>query len=427
MAKPSIFVNFGLLKRNENFRAIFIARLLSVLALGMLAVGVPVQIQAMTGSTLQVGIAVALDGAGMFVGLLLGGVLADRLDRRRLILFARTTCGLGFAALSYNAFLAAPSLAALYILAVWDGFFGALGMTALMAAIPALVGRENLATAGALSMLTVRLGAIVSPAVGGVVIVAYGVEWNYAIAAIGTLITLIPLFSLPGMRPEPQEPEHPLRSLATGIHFVFSHKIVCSVVIVGALISVISAVRVLFPALAETAYHAGPAAIGLMYSAVPLGAMIGAFTSGWVTHVARPGMLLLGCAIGAFLAIAALGVVGWLPLALIALACYGYLSAMASLLQYTLVQSHTPDRLLGRVNSVWTTQDVTGDSIGALGLGVLGRMLTPALSVLAFGGVAALCGVGIALCVGPLRKAVMGAPSLHEEPEPAETPQATSS
>lgn len=415
MAKPSVFVNFGLLRRNANFRAIFIARLLSVLALGMLAVGVPVQIQAMTGSTLQVGFAVALDGAGMFIGLLLGGVLADRYDRRRLILFARATCGLGFFALSYNAFTAEPSLVALYLLAAWDGFFGALGMTALMAAIPALVGRENLATAGALSMLTVRLGAIISPALGGVIIVAYGVEWNYAIAALGTLITLAPLFSLPVMRPEIQQPEHPLRALAAGIRFVFNHKVICSVVIIGALLSIIGAVRVLFPALAESAYHAGPAAVGLMYSAVPLGAMIGAFTSGWMAQVVRPGLWLLGSAIGAFLAIAALGVIGWLPLALAALVCYGYLSAIASLLQYTLVQSHTPDALLGRVNSVWTAQDVTGDAMGALGLGAIGRMLTPALSVLSLGGIAALCGVGIAFCVGTLRRATPGEPALQED------------
>lgn len=67
--------------------------MLSVFALGMLAVGVPVQVQQMTGSTLQVGVAVMIEGVGTFVGLLWGGVLADRFDRRKLILFARSTCG----------------------------------------------------------------------------------------------------------------------------------------------------------------------------------------------------------------------------------------------------------------------------------------------------------------------------------------------
>ena len=110
MAKPSILLDFSLLKNNAHFRAIFCARMLSVFALGMLAVGVPIQIQAMTGSTLQVGVAVTLDGVGIFIGLMLGGILADRLDRRKLILFARGTCGIGFVFLSLNAFSTSPSL-----------------------------------------------------------------------------------------------------------------------------------------------------------------------------------------------------------------------------------------------------------------------------------------------------------------------------
>lgn len=72
MAKSPILLDFSLLKNNANFRAVFFARLISILGLGMLTVAVPVQIQQMTGSTLQVGLAVTLDGAGMFIGLLLG-------------------------------------------------------------------------------------------------------------------------------------------------------------------------------------------------------------------------------------------------------------------------------------------------------------------------------------------------------------------
>ncbi|MDI9219737.1 enterobactin transporter EntS [Pantoea sp. EA-12] len=404
MAKPSIFLDFSLLKKNAAFRAIFCARMLSVFALGMLAVGVPVQIQAMTGSTLQVGVAVMLDGIGMFIGLLLGGVLADRYDRRKLILFARGTCGMGFVLLSLNAFSPTPSLWALYFLALWDGFFGALGMTALMAVIPLIVGREHLAEAGALSMLTVRLGAILSPALGGMIIVAAGVGWAFAVAAIGTLATLIPLVRLPALQPEQQEPEHPLRALTSGIQFVCRHPVVGAVVLVGLLLSMIGAVRVLFPALALT-WQLDASALGLMYSAVPLGAMIGAFTSGWVRQLSRPGVVLVASALLAFGSIAALGLIHNLVAALVMLVCYGYSNAIASLLQFILIQHHTPDALLGRVNSLGTAQDVTGDSVGALGLGALARSLEPLSSVLWFGGVAAGLLMVVALAARGLRTA----------------------
>ncbi|MDE9534105.1 enterobactin transporter EntS [Xenorhabdus bovienii] len=407
MAKSSILLDFSLLKNNAHFRAIFIARMLSVFALGMLTVGVPVQMQSLTGSTLQVGIVVALDGIGMFIGLMLGGILADRYDRRKLILFARGTCGLGFVALSFNAFLDSPSLFVLYFLSVWDGFFGALGMTALMAAIPNLVGRENLAAAGALSMITVRIGAILSPALGGLIIVASGPGWNFAIAAAGTLATLIPLVRLPKMKPQSTLQEHPLRALVSGVRFVCQHKIVGSVILVGMLISMAGAVRILFPALSQEVYHQGPSATGLMYSAVPLGAMLGAFTSGWIGRSARPGLLLIIFALGSFLALSLLGVMTHIVPALLALVCYGYLNAFASLLQFTLIQSHTPDHLLGRVNSFVTAQDVTGDSLGALGLGVMGRLLSPLITALSFGSFAAITCLLLAALVKPLRHSTL--------------------
>ncbi|SUH21088.1 MFS family transport protein [Salmonella enterica subsp. enterica] len=79
----------------------------------------------------------------MFIGLMVGGVLADRYERKKVILLARGTCGIGFIGLCVNALLPEPSLLAIYLLGLWDGFFASLGVTALLAATPALVGREK--------------------------------------------------------------------------------------------------------------------------------------------------------------------------------------------------------------------------------------------------------------------------------------------
>lgn len=399
----AILTDFSLLRVNAAFRTIFIARTLSVFALGLLTVAVPVQVQAMTGSAAQVGLVVALGGAATFVGLLAGGVLADRFDRRNIILFARSVCGLGFAALAVNAFSASPCLPALYLLAAWDGFFSAFGMTALLAATPALVGRDNLAAAGALSMITVRLGGIVSPAVGGLIIVSSGVGWNYALAAAGTFLTLVPLVGLPSMPPQGRGAEHPARALLNGVRYLFDNRVVGAVVAVGTLVSLAGGVRVLFPALATAAYHGGPSDAGLMYSAVPLGATLGAVTSGWVAHLRRPGLALLLSSGAAFAAMGSLGLSGDAAAALVALAVYGYLGSITSLLQFTLVQKHTPDHLLGRINSLWTAQFISGDALGALGLGVLGLFLAPPQAVFAFGAPALLsCGL-MAARFGALR------------------------
>lgn len=123
----------------------------------------------------------------MFVGLMIGGVLADRYERKRLILLARGTCGMSFVGLCLNAMLPEPSLIAIYLLGIWDGLFASIGVTALLAATPALVGRENLMQAGAITMLTVRLGSVISPMIGGLLLATGGVARNYGLAAAGNL------------------------------------------------------------------------------------------------------------------------------------------------------------------------------------------------------------------------------------------------
>ncbi|EAP0880741.1 hypothetical protein D0W64_01185, partial [Salmonella enterica] len=140
MNRQSWLLNLSLLKTHPAFRAVFLARFISIVSLGLLGVAVPVQIQMMTHSTWQVGLSVTLTGGAMFIGLMVGGVLADRYERKKVILLARGTCGIGFIGLCVNSLLPEPSLLAIYLLGLWDGFFASLGVTALLAATPALVG-----------------------------------------------------------------------------------------------------------------------------------------------------------------------------------------------------------------------------------------------------------------------------------------------
>jgi MFS transporter, ENTS family, enterobactin (siderophore) exporter len=159
------------------------------------------------------------------------------------------------------------------------------------------------------------------------------------------------------------QPQHPLRALADGVRFLQQSPVVGAVVVMGTLQTLLSSVRVMFPVLAV--YGGGAFEVGLMYSALPLGAMTGAFTSGWVARVQRPGLLLITAVIAAALAIVVFGLITHLPSGLVALVVFGYLGSISSLLQFTLVQQHTPDHLLGRINSLWSAQDVAGDSAGA--------------------------------------------------------------
>ena len=419
MKKPSFLVDFTLLKENRDFRMVFIARLVSVLALGLMMVAVPIQVHDMTNSTLAVGGIMALDGGGMFIGLLLGGVLADRYERKQLILFARGICGVGFIAMAMNSMLPDPSLWVLYFLSLWNGFFAAIGVTALMACMQVIVGRENIPQAAALSMLTVRAGMVLSPAIGGLIIAWGEVSWNYGLAAFGTFLTLLPLLRLPTMKAEGTKGETPLTSLKVGVKFLFQHRLVGSVVALGTLETLATAVKVMFPVLAIDVFGGTAAEAGLLYAAMPLGAMLGALTSGWVNQSPKPGLIMVWSTLGIFVSIAAIGVVTHYVLLLAVLVVFGYLGSLTKIIQYSLVQGHTPNHLMGRVSSLWTAQDVSGHSIGALGLGALGNIMAPGVSILAFG-LGAL-GIGSVMALGfrQLRGAQLSDPQLMKAPQQA--------
>lgn len=417
MTASDFFVDISLIRSNANYRRVLLARTISLMGLGMLAVSVPIQVYNLTGSTLYVGIVAALDGVGMFIGLLLGGVLSDLYDRRRLILLARSICGLGFVALALNSMLGTPSAIVVCALAFWDGFFGALGLAALMAAIPHIVGRDNLVQASALGMMTARFATVVSPALGGVIIIWGGLTWNYGLAAIGTLLTVLTLLPLPSMVPHRSETTRPRHMLGEAFNFVFGQKTLLCIFAVGTLMTLTSAIRIMFPSLIAGPYSGGALQTGLMYSAVPVGATLGALSSGWARQLARPDRAMIGMCLLAFACVAALGATSQVPAALAALTVYGYATAIASLLQYTMVQAQTPDHYLGRVNSLWAAQDTLGDIAGIVILGALATVFLPAISVLLFGGGALVLGALLALGLRTTRET---APGDIAVPEPLE-------
>ena len=413
--------------RSRPFRNVFVARTVSVVGIGMLMVALPVQVYALTSSTVHVGAVASAGGFALLAGFLWGGVLADRHDRRTLMLRARTAAGVGFVLLTVNAFLPSPSLAALYVLAAWDGLATGVSVTALLAATPALVPSDKLVAAGALNALTVRLGSMVSPAVGGMVVSAFGVGWNYAAAAAGTLGTLFLLTGLPTLRPEggPGEgetAEKPLKALASGFRFVATHRVVGSLMLLGLLFMVAGGIPVLLPAFAERSLHGGPTTIGFLYAAPACGAVLASVTSGWASSVRRPGAVLLVASVTGFATLAVLGLARHPVLAVAIMFLYGFVASVEEILRYGLIQTHTPDAYLGRVNALWSAQETGGEAVGSLGAGALGRYLAPGAAIVVYGTVSAVLALTLALSLAGLRGATL-APEKTAAPDPAPDPE----
>lgn len=385
----NLLIRLSLLHELPQYRRLLAARVLSLSGIGFLLVAVPIQVYAMTGSTLWVAVAGAGDAAGLFLGLMVGGVLADSHDLRKLILLARSICGLGFAALAVNAIVTTPSLVVVLGLAFVDGLFGAIGVSALMALVPRVVGRARIVEAGALGMLVTRIVNIASPALAGVLLALTDVVWAYVIAVVTTAGTVAILRGLPPMPPvpaaEPDERNTPFAMLAQAIAFLVTRRQILIAFLLGTLLTVCTGIRVLFPALAQDVFGAGDTAVGLLFAMGPIGAALAALLSGWAYDHKAPFRLMILLCCGALAAFAAIGLSPALAGVMLLLVVFGYLMATASLLQYGLVQRQTPDAFLGRINSLWLAQDALGDILGALAMGLLASRILPLQAVLTLG------------------------------------------
>lgn len=410
----SLLIDISPLRESAPFRRIFVARLISLIGIGLLLVSVPVQMYDLTKSSAQVGAATAVTGITTFVGMLVGGSLADRFDRKRLILIGRSGAALSFAGLAINAFgliAGTPSVAVLYGLAGIDGLIGALSTSALMAAVPTLIPRDQLVAVGALSALTVRIGSAVSPGIAGFIIAGAGVEWAYVIAACLATTTVLILIGLPSMPPTApvvgHTPPRPAGTEATTpqattsppqagksaapqaktslVRFIVEQRVVAGVMIVGVLAMLGAGIVALLPALVAERFDSDARATGLLYAAVAAGAMVAALTSGWLSAIQRPGVVLVSALTLTFVVQILFGLAPIIWLALALLVVIGFIEAIQEVLRYAIIQHHTPGPLLGRVNGIWMAQEVGGVTVGAVVAGAFGTIWVASDAIVYYG------------------------------------------
>jgi ENTS family enterobactin (siderophore) exporter len=175
--------------------------------------------------------------------------------------------------------------------------------------------------------------------------------------------------------------------------------------------------RALFPALGTGLFHGGADTVGLLYAAPGAGALLGAATSGWVSRVRRAGLAVVVAVVLWGAAIAAFGLVPWLPLALGLLALAGFADVVSEVFRTTLMQLSAPDGLRGRVVALWQAQVTGAPKLGDTEAGAVAALTTPQVSVVS-GGLACVAGaILLARLIPQLRRA-----SVAELGQPAAAP-----
>ncbi|MFG3343027.1 MFS transporter [Glycomyces sp. NPDC048151] len=400
------------LRISRDFRWLYIGRTGLLVGAMLTETALIWQIYQLSGSNLAVGAAAASGGVGIVLGLLVGGVLADKFDRRRILVTVRVPGLLVSVALLVNALQDEPLLWFLFAAVVADTFLAGLSIPASFAAVPSLVGQENVASASALNGLTGQLTGVAGPALAGVVIAAGGTEWCYGLNVLGFVVFAVAMIFVGPMPPDHGggEEEKDSYSLKDAFAFVRRNKVVAGVLLIDIMPMLFAWPKGLFPALATEQFHGGSVAFGLLSAAAGVGAFLAAAFSGKVTKTARPGFVVIVAASLWGAAMVGLALSPWLALGLVFLAISGASDLVSEVLRTGLLQNYTPDRLRGRVTSLWLAQATVSPALGNLQAGALSGLLGLGGAILA-GGVACVAGVAVVGWRLPaFRRATMEAP-----------------
>jgi MFS family permease len=389
------------LRVSRDLRTLELGNLLSGLGTQAALVALPFQVYERTGSAFLTGLLGAAELGPIVVMGLWGGALADRLDRRTLLLRVQLGLFLTQAVLAAWTIGGTPPVAALYVLGGLLAGFGSVDGVARQSIIPNLVPRALLPSAVALNFGLFQATMVVGPGLGGLLIAGAGVGSAYAASAVGSLAMV-----LAASRIAPQPPTagaSPARvraSIAEGLRFVNGNSALKGSFAIDLMAMTFGMPRALFPVLAVSVYGAGAAGTGLLFSSVSAGAVAAVLLTGWVQHARRLGVIVLWAVAVWGLGIAAAGLTTSLWVAAGCFFVAGAADSVSAVCRSTINLTVTPDHLRGRMSSVFLLVVTGGPRLGDVEAGAVAGLAGPRFSVTS-GGLACLAGVALVALAFP--------------------------
>lgn len=400
---PAFFPDIEPLRVSREFRLLWTGQLISQAGSALRLVAIPYQIYVITDSSLAVGLLGLFSAVPLIALSLWGGVIADRVDRRRMLLATNTCLALTSVALALSTQAGLASVPVLYVLTAIGSGFGALDQPARSALAPSLVERRLIPAAMALNQSQFQVAQVVGPAVAGVLIARFGLELAYWIdvATYAVAIVLIFLMRTPRIDVTVVHAA-PLRALVDGMRFLWSRPLLLATMSVDFFATFFAVSRAVMPYYADRVFSVGPEGLGLLYAAPGVGATIVAFTSGWTNRAQRRGLgILVSVAIFGL----AIALFGLLPgsaflagLALLAIAQGA--DTVSSIFRHTILQLETPDHLRGRLSAINLVFVAGGPQLGQVESGVVADLWSPEASVIT-GGLACVGVVFVAHALVP--------------------------
>jgi MFS family permease len=393
--------------RNQHFRRLWTANIVTVIGAQLTVVAVPAQIYTQTGSSAYVGLTGVFGLVPLVVFGLWGGALADVIDRRTLLVV--TTVGL-------------IVTSALFWLQAWQGntdvwlllglfsvqqAFFAVNQPTRSAVLPRLLPLQLLPAANSLNMTVMQAGAIGGPLIAGALIPFFGFSWIYLIDTLTLIPTLGAVLALPPLPIEGTTGSLGFKAVLDGFGYLAGQPVLLMSFLVDIIAMVFGMPRALFPEIAHLDFggpEGGGLAFAVLFAGIPLGAVLGGVFSGWVSRVERQGVAVLASVVVWGLAMLGFGAAvsladtwRWpmLVAAVLMLVLGGAADMASAAFRQSMLQSAASDAVRGRLQGVFTVVVVGGPrvadvthgavavSVGAAATAAGGGLLVVVLTVLA--------------------------------------------
>jgi MFS family permease len=384
-------VDVGPLRSSRDFRLLFAGQLVSFAGSEITYVALPYQAYRLTHSSLVVGLLSVAELVPLLAAALLGGVLADARDRRRLVLLTELGSAVVCGALVANALLPEPRLWPLFVVSALFAVLDGLRRPSLDALVPRIVTPAELPAAAALTGLRGSIGMVLAPPLAGLLITVAGLPGAYTVDVATFAVSLVALALMKAV-PADTDVRPGLAAVVEGWRYARSRPHLLGTYLVDITAMFFGTPTALFPAIA--ARYGGAGVLGLLYAAPPVGALLATLTSGWTGRVHRHGRAIVLAAASWGLAIVGFGFAQSLPAALVFLALAGCADMVSGLFRITMWNRTIPDALRGRLAGIELLSYTTGPLLGNVESGLVADWAGLRFSVVS-GGVLCVVGTGL--------------------------------
>jgi MFS family permease len=392
---PERLANVARALRHRNFQLFFAGQLISLIGTWMQTVAQSWLVYRLTGSALLLGTVGFASQIPVFLMSPVGGIVADRHNRHRIVIATQASSMVLAFILAWLTLTDRVQVFHVMVLAALLGVVNAFDLPARQAFIMDMVGREDLMNAIALNSSMFNGARIVGPAVAGMLVASIGEGWCFFANAVSYIAVIAGLLLMQMKATVKREHRPALEDIREGFSFVRHTKPILALLLLLGLVSLVGMpYTVLMPIFADQILHSGARGLGILMGATGVGALIAALSLAMRTGVTGLGTWVARASIAFGFTLIAFAFSRSFLLSTVILVLVGFTMMLQMTSSNTLIQSMVPDRLRGRVMSVYAMMFMGMAPIGAFSAGAVAHRLGAPLT-LAIGGAACIVGSAV--------------------------------